>query len=344
MKKYKDVLWKILKNGGLFIILIVLTFYFVFKDMDISTIFKTISSVNINYILIAIGSMCIFILCEAMNIKRNLISLGYKTNILKCINYSANGFFFSSITPSASGGQPMQVYYMCKDNIKFSHSTMVLFIGLIFFQTVAIIFSIIGFLSQYELLKNSVNSIKILFMIGLFLNTIALIFLLFVIFSSKKVIKLLNITMKVLKKIGVSQVDTIRVKVYSVIEEYNGCASFMVKNKQLIVKTFFTSCIQIFALHSIPYWVYRSFGFNEYSIFVFVGVQAVLFITVCALPLPGAVGASEGGFLILFKLLFPVQVLSEAMLLSRGISSYFFIILTGIYLIIMKLKLKRNLA
>lgn len=341
MKKIQNMLWKVLKNGGLFIILIAVTFYLVFKDMDMKTILKTISNINLYYILIGVGCMFIFILCEAINIKRNLKLLGYKTNILKCLNYSVNGFFFSSITPSASGGQPMQVYCMSKDKIKFSHSTLVLFIGLIFFQTVSIIFSIIGFFTQYELLKSSISAINILFVIGLFLNGIALVFLISVIFYSRKITKLVDILMKIPEYFGFSKSEEIKEKIYLAIKEYEGCSSFIVKNKELMIKTFLTTSIQIFALHSIPYWVYRSFGFNEHSIFVFVGVQAVLFIVVSALPLPGAVGASEGGFLMLFKLLFPLQMLSQAMLLSRGISFYLCILLSGLFLIIVKLRNKR---
>ena len=52
-------------------------------------------------------------------------------------------------------------------------------------------------------------------------------------------------------------------------------------------------------------------------------------LSVGALPLPGAVGVGEGGFLAVFRMLFPSQLLGGAMLLSRGISFYLFVLLTG---------------
>lgn len=118
MKDYKNLFFKILKNGGLFLILIVFTFYFVFRGMDLNTVVTTISKTNVFYLLIGALCMCIFLLCEASNFRRNLTALGYKTSLKQCINYSVQGFFFSSITPSASGGQPMQAYQMYKDDIK----------------------------------------------------------------------------------------------------------------------------------------------------------------------------------------------------------------------------------
>ncbi|SCH87249.1 MULTISPECIES: lysylphosphatidylglycerol synthase transmembrane domain-containing protein [unclassified Romboutsia] len=338
MKNNKNLFYKILKNGGLFLILIAITFYFIFKSLDINKVIKTISQINIFYIIPAIVCMCVYIFCEASNTKRNLIALGYNPSIFRCINYSVNGFFFSSITPSASGGQPMQAYQMCKDDIKISHATLVLLIELIFFQVVTIMFSLIGFFTQQSLLLRSIGSIKYLLVLGLILNIIALLFLLSAIFSYSAIRKVFDFVIKLIESLGYNKVKKIRDKVYSIINEYEECSLYITRNKTIILKTFLTTCIQIFAIHSIPYWVYRSFGFSGYSIFTFVGVQAVLFIAVCALPLPGAVGVSESGFLMLFKLLFPIRVLSEAMLISRGISFYLFLFLSGILLIILKIQ------
>ena len=52
--------------------------------------------------------------------------------------------------------------------------------------------------------------------------------------------------------------------------------------------------------------------------------------TVASLPLPGAVGASEGGFLRMFTLLFGPERLMPALLLSRGISFYGFLMISAL--------------
>lgn len=334
MKNWKNLFLKILKNGGLFLILIVFTFYFVFKDMDIKTVVSTISNVNVFYLLIAVVSMCVFLLCEAVNFRRNLSVLGYKTNLLKCLNYSINGFFFSSITPSASGGQPMQVYKMYKDDIKLSHSTLVLFVEFIFFQTVTIMYGVIGFMSQRFMLAGKINSLMVLFIVGIVCNSCMLLLIISALFYSDALKGVLNLLIRFLNFCKFKKADMIKEKVESVIDEYKDCSVYIIKNKGIVLKTFLVKCVQIFTLHSIPYWIYCSFGFSQYSIFTFVGVQAVLFISVSALPLPGSVGASESGFLILFKLLFPMSVLNEAMLLSRGISCYLFVFLCGAFILV----------
>lgn len=334
MNQNKNLFNIIIKNGGLFLVLMVFIFFIVFRDIDIKSVAATISKVNVSYLFLAIVCMIVFILCEAMNTKRNLKGLGYETTLFKCFNYSVNGFFFSSITPSASGGQPMQVYRMFKDDIKVSHSTLVLFIELVFFQIVTILFSLTGFIANYSLLASSIGSIKYLLIIGLVCNVFMVVALLMTIFSKIIVYKILNVFIDFLKFLRFAKTEMISEKLYSVINDYKKCGSYIIKNKVIVFKTFATTCIQIFALHSIPYWVYCSFGLSDYSIFIFIGVQSVLFISVSALPLPGAVGVSESGFLMLFKLLFPITILNEAMLISRGISFYLILLLYEVFLLV----------
>ena len=48
-----------------------------------------------------------------------------------------------------------------------------------------------------------------------------------------------------------------------------------------------------------------------------------------SLPLPGVVGAQEGGFVTLFRLFFGAELVLPAMLMSRGISFYAFLLISG---------------
>ncbi len=52
------------------------------------------------------------------------------------------------------------------------------------------------------------------------------------------------------------------------------------------------------------------------------------------IPTPGTAGASEGGYYLLFKPLFTKNFIGYALLLWRGISYYFRLIITGIVVLI----------
>lgn len=53
-------------------------------------------------------------------------------------------------------------------------------------------------------------------------------------------------------------------------------------------------------------------------------------ISVSILPLPGAVGASEGMFILMFSRFYAEDYLMPAMLLTRGITFYFMLIMNCI--------------
>ena len=59
-------------------------------------------------------------------------------------------------------------------------------------------------------------------------------------------------------------------------------------------------------------WYIKSFGLDSYTMSQVISLQAVLYVAVSAL-LPGALGVSESGFMMLFSTLFPASLLPSAM-------------------------------
>ena len=329
-------------NALIFLGLIVLTFWVIFKNNNINDVIKNIKSVDIKYILIGLIIMFIFSLGEATNIHIVLKSLGEKTTFLKTFKYAVVGFFFSSITPSASGGQPLQIYYMNKDNVSISHSLISLIVELFTFQVASCVLAIIGFIFNYDLFI-SIGNIKFLFLLGFLINLIILISLLVILFSRRLALKFINFIAKILRFIHYKKTDLFYENALKQIDEYHDSAIFLKNHKIIFVKTLVVAFVKLFLYHSIPYFVYLAFGLHEYSIFNFVFIQSVLYCAVSSLPFPGAMGVSEGSFVILFKMLFPEAILSSAMVISRGINFYLFVIITGFLLFIFTLieKLKK---
>ena len=103
-------------GNGLFLAAVfILTIYSVFHGEDLHAVLKAIVRVNPWYLLPAVLGVIIFIWGESIIIHYMLGTLSIRTKKRTCFQYSCIGFFFSCITPSASGGQPMQIYYMRKN-------------------------------------------------------------------------------------------------------------------------------------------------------------------------------------------------------------------------------------
>lgn len=342
MKDKKKIIIKIV-NALIFIFVGFITFFVIFKKNNISIIISNIKEVNILYILLAFIFMIIYIACEGINIRRILRTLNDKITIKSSFKYASVGFFFSAITPSASGGDPMQLYFMKKDNLPISHSAISLLIELTSFELICCILAVFGYFYNFNIINSHIGSLKYLVIIGIIFNILYITLLLVMIFSKKLANKIYNIIIKLLNLIHYKKINAFKDRLNKQIEEYHKCSILIKKNKNMLIKVFLTSLIELIVYHMIPYLIYLSFGLNKNDIITFISLSALLYTSVAFLPLPGSMGASEGSFVVLYKMLFPLSILSSAMLLSRAISYYIFVLLTGLIIIICIIKRKITL-
>ena len=325
---------KLIRNAMIFILLIILTFYIILKDQNTGEMFQVLGTVKLQYILIAVVCMCIYVTCEAINIGRTLKALDEKTSFLKNIKYALIGFFFSGITPAASGGQPMQIYYMYKDKISVANSTLALLINLSSMQVVTISLALIGVAINHNILN---TALIWFFVIGILLNSSALSLLLIAIFSKKLLQKLIDFVVKIMKKLKIKNVEQKQEKIQAELSKYHNSSDYIKNNKRLIFRTILTTLVQYVSYYSVTYCTYRALGFKEHNIIEIVTMQAVLYGTVSGIPSPGAVGVTEGAFIEIFRNIYPQSMIKSAVLLNRGINFYLLNIVCGIVTIINQL-------
>lgn len=322
---------KIYINLLIFILLIIFTFSLVLKDQDVTEILKISATVKKQYILIAMLAMGVFIVCESINIGRILKELGEKSKFISNVRYTLIGFFFSAITPAASGGQPMEIYYMHKDNISVAHSTLALLMQLCSIQIVTITVGIISAVLHFEVLKSGLIYLLIL---GIILNSSALMLLIIAIYSKKLSEGLIKFVVNILKFFRIRNIEKKQEKLEKELDSYQTSAKYIKEHRILMLKTVLTTAVQMLAYYTVPYWIYLAFGLNNSNIFDILTLQAVLYATVSGIPSPGSVGVSEGGFLGIFRNAFPETVISSAMLLSRGVNFYLLILISAIVVVI----------
>lgn len=335
MKKKSNIF----KNLIFFILLIVLTFYIMLKDQDLPAIFRIIKNAKLEFVFVGIVCMFLYLMCEAINMGRTLKALGEKSSFAKNLKYSLIGFFFSSITPAASGGQPMQIYYMYKEKISVANSTLALLINLTSMQISTISIALISLFFNYQY----VNKVLIIcFTVGVMLNLSALMLLAIGIFSKRLSRILINFALKVMKFFKIKNIEEKQEKLELELTRYQESAKYIKTNKKLMLKILLTTIIQFLIYYSISYWTCLALGFNNNNIFEITTMQSVLFATVSGIPSPGAVGVSEGAFIEIFRNIYPENIIKSATLLNRGINFYLFVIISGIVVVLNEIKLKKN--
>ena len=340
MKKEKSKVKKTLLNIALFLLLIILTFWLILKDQNTEEIMLAVDKAKKQYLLIGMVAMTIFISCEAINVRRILKGLGEKTTFFKNLKYALIGFFFSAITPAATGGQPMEIYYMHKDGISVANSTLALLVQLMSLQIVNLSIGITSVLFNYEVINN--GGLVLLAIIGIILNSGALVLLIIGIFSRRLSKGLINIAVKILKFFRKKNIEELQEKMESELTKYQEDSEYIKKNKRVIIKSVLTTLVQMLVYYTVPFFVYKAYGLNEHSIIRIMSLQALLYTTVSGIPSPVSVGVSEGGFLGIFRNVFPETLINSAMILNRVINFYLLVTVSAVIVIICTLKDKKQ--
>ena len=337
----KSNIKKIIKNSVFFVILIILTYYFIFRKIDRKGLQEALSNTKLIYILIAAFFASFYITCESLNHYRNLKVLKEKTSIKKCLKYGIVGFFFSAITPAATGGQPVQVYYMHKDNISITNATITILVQSFAYLTTMIILGIVGYIVNYNYISN-LGFIEYFFFIGVLVNGFITSVCLIAMFSHNLSEKISNLIYKIIHRFNEEKANNFKEKFNVQLKEYHDSAKFILKNKKILIKTFITTIVQLICYHSVAYFIFLSLGVNNINYIKITLLQSVLYLSVSILPLPGTVGVNETGFSLIYNPIISKTIVDSAMLLTRGVSFYLVVIITGLILLIISLKKKKD--
>ena len=85
------------------ILLIVVTFWFLLKDIGFTGLIKAVQKADPVYLLIGVGLVFVYFAGEGEAIRMITKSLGHSVTHRRGFVYACIDFYFSAITPSATG-------------------------------------------------------------------------------------------------------------------------------------------------------------------------------------------------------------------------------------------------
>lgn len=340
MKHYMSFIKKLMVNGGIFTLVVLFTYKFVFSKMDFTDLKGAFYSLDLRYIFCGVLAVIVMLCSESLTMKCYLHMLGENKSILQCGVYALTGNFFSAITPAATGGQPMQLYYMHKNNIPASKGALAILMDLCAYQFIIVTLASIGYALYFHTINQYLGSFLPVLWLGLAINSLLLFLTLTAIFSDSFVFKLTSVISKIIGFFSKNKEHIFLGKMQTSVAQYKLSASILKKNKRLYLYTTIITLLRIVSMHSVPFWIYKSFGLSGSNFLFLLALQSALYITFAALPLPGGVGIGERGFLLYFSGAFGLASVGPAMLLSRGIGFYLVVAISGISLGVITLSTK----
>lgn len=310
--------------------LMAVTFYIVFSGHSIESIIDIVATVDPIYITLAFLMMIGYVFFQAAALKAPIKQLGLNASWRTCTGIALVGIYFSAITPSSTGGQPLQLYYLTRKGISTAAATLALLVTNIAYQVVLMVYGVVMLVLRFSFVSNTVTAMAALMIYGYAIMLIVLLALWFAMTSKKFAYVVVRFFVRVLAKIRIiKDKDKAMASADAQLINYTKGAQVIKTHPVLFGRVLLCTFAQFACYFLVPYFIYKSFGLHDHNMLDLLAVNVILFIAVSYLPLPGSVGVAEQGFVSLFTVFFSSSLLVPAMLLSRGITFYFMLIISG---------------
>lgn len=214
------------------------------------------------------------------------------------------GKFYDNVTPFATGGQPMQIYYLNKKGLTGGTSSAVIMIKYFAWMFCWILISL-SFMAAYSgILASQDHSIKLLLLIGgwiglvvnMFIPVLVILFVVLPKFSRALVKGIIGLGCKV--KIVKNPMRALY-KVEKIVHDFRSAFTIMSRRPFKFIMLILLCFVEIFLTFAFPYFIMKMFaGLTDADgitvMFTVMALNIYATMSSSVVPTPGSSGVIEG--------------------------------------------------
>lgn len=312
------------KNSIILLLATLVILVLVLKD-DFNNIMDALLKANILLILVALLCEFIGIAFNALAYKKVIDSYTDKYTFKKAFKMILITKFFNGITPFSTGGQPMQIYMLKKEGFRLTKATNIIIQTFILYQAALVLYGLIamGLNFKFNYFPNT-DLLRNLIILGFIINTFVMIGLIAISFSSKFNHMLVNKGIALLSKLHLVKNKEKKLAEWSEkVDDFHEGATFIKTHKKLCLLGFFYNLLYLTFSYVMPFFVIIALGSGGSVTPVNAIVSSAYILIIGSfVPIPGASGGIEFGYLQFFGCLVKGSVLKASLLIWRFISYY----------------------
>ena len=296
---------------------------------DVGELVGALRRLSPGYLLLCLLSWMLYILADALAIHHFLLIQKTPVKLWQSIHSAIVGIYYCNITPGASGGQPMQMYCLSKYKVPIGVSGSGMAVKFVVFQAVLLVTGAVLWLFHGGFVAEYAGGSTWFVVLGYVVNFFSIGMVLMMAISRRAVRWVIERCIRIGVKFRICKdPDASRAK------WENHCQSFLTSVQQVIRRPadLMIQCLialmQLMSLMLVIIAVYHAFGLSGVGITELITMGVLLYIAASYTPLPGASGAQEGGFAVMFRHIFPEAHCFVALLIWR-FSTYYLSILVG---------------
>ena len=330
---------------GMLVILgmLAITLLIVFNNNDWETVIATIGSLAPGWMAGAVLCWLGYLYFDGLGFYHYLKRRGYPITTRYTLFTALMGAFYSGVTPGATGGQPMQVYYLKKRQVPVSVSTSVLSIKFILGQLSTVVLVPVLWLVNWDFVNAQLGGVRWLILTGWFIHLVGVVLTLMITFCRPVILRPAHWLVKAGAKMRILRdEEKARSQLERVLDSFHANVMTLGKDPVELISLTLTSVISLFLLMSVIVCVYEAFRQTGAHWGDLITSAYMLYLSASFNPLPGASGAQEGGFLVFYRGLFAPGEISLAMLVWRFVSYYLSLMAGAATLMIVTFRRKKQ--
>lgn len=297
------------------------------RGNELEEMLAALSNLTPAWLLLCVLSWVLYVVANALSMYHFVRIQGQKIGFLQALHAAIVGIYYCNVTPGASGGQPMEMYYLSKYGVSVGVSGSGMAVKFVVFQVTLLIAGAVMWITHAGFVQEYAPGCTWFFLLGYVVN-----------FFSIGMVMLMAVSQRAVRWV-IERVIRIGVRFHlcktpdeSRLKWENHCRNFLESVQQVIHKPrdlviqCLIALLQLFSLMAVIVAVYFALGLQGVNISSLVTMGVLLYIGASYTPLPGASGAQEGGFAMLFHSIFPDANCFVALLLWRFFTYYLSII------------------
>lgn len=323
LKKFLNFL---LIFGTLLIVLLV-----GFNGADPEAIWNAFTQSLPQWILACFGCYAVYMLCDAVCIWYYLRNQGYRISLSYALFVSVEGLYYCGITPGASGGQPMQIFFLNKKKVPIGISTSALVVKQFCFQSVMLVLDIVLLICYSDFVNTTLGGNSWILIMGFGYNALVVAALVLMAVNKRLVHGLVMGCIRIGTRLRICKdPEASRTKWEDVVETYHSSVQVLIRRPMQLIFQFLVSLLQLLALLVTTHCVFYALHVQNLNFGQVLTLAAVLYTSANYTPLPGASGAQEGFYFLFFAPVLGMEIRLPSLLLWRFFTYYLWLIVGAV--------------
>ena len=346
MKKInKRVFWSVVT-----LILAILTVFLVFRSsgMTFAELLQVLKKADVKWMLPAAICSLGIVAFEGEAVLTILQRAGYRQKQRRGFVYAAADCYFSAITPSATGGQPASAFFMMKDGVPAAVTTACLLANLVMYNAAILTIGFACILLRPELFLHFQPGCRLLIILGiLVLSVMGMIF--FGLLWRQKILE--RVALAVIRFLAgihlMRYPERWQERLRLAMLDYKACVDLLSGSRRMWIKAYFYNVMQRVCQFLVTVFVYLAISGGSDTLTNTSPLQPVsLWATQCfvslganCVPIPGSMGVTDYLMLDGYLNLMDRQAAYRLQILTRGLSFYFCVLLSGAVVLLAYMRL-----